>query len=145
MKITICSSSTFYDKLWAIKDELEKINYEVLLPSMEYNDKREDAKLKIELNLIRVHFAKIEESDAIYVANYDKNGVKGYIGGNCFLEIGKAFDCGLPIFMLNDIPEMLYKDELTAMQPIIIGCDWKRINDYLVSKQSAAEKDKQTV
>ncbi|MBI4140385.1 hypothetical protein HY485_00965, partial [Candidatus Woesearchaeota archaeon] len=87
-----------------------------------YHHLKENALAKIHYNLIRDHFAKIERSDAIYVANYDKDGVAGYIGGSAFLEMGKAFDKRMPIFLLNPIPHNVnYREELLAMQPIVAG------------------------
>lgn len=131
-RITLCSSSTFFDKLHEIKASLEKEGHEVLLPNLEtYSHIPEQAQAKITYELIRNHFAKIERSDAIYVANYDKNGIKGYIGGNTFLEMGKAFDCRIPIFLMNEVPNQSYRDELLAMEPIVIGEDWKKIMRHL--------------
>lgn len=132
MKIALCSSSKFFDKLWSIKKALEKRGHKVLLPSMkDFSHLVEDSKAKIHFNLIKNHFKKIDESEAIYIANYKKNGIKGYIGGNTFLEMGKAFDKGMPIFLMDDIPSVNYKDELIAMQPIIIGKDWDKLDKTL--------------
>ena len=136
MKITLCTSAKFFDRLYSIKEELESRDYEVLLPSMmDYHHLKEDALAKIQYNLIKNHFRKIDSSDAIYVANYDKNNIAGYIGGNSFLEMGKAFDKGIPIFLMNDIPkELSYKEELIAMQPMIIGTNWDTIDKVLKTR-----------
>jgi nucleoside 2-deoxyribosyltransferase len=136
MKITLCTSAKFFDRLYSIKEELESRDYEVLLPSMmDYHHLEEDALAKIQYNLIKNHFRKIDSSDAIYVANYDKNNIAGYIGGNSFLEMGKAFDKGIPIFLMNDIPkELSYKEELIAMQPMIIGTNWDTIDKVLKTR-----------
>ena len=88
----------------------------------------ETALAKIQYDLIKDHFAKIDQSDAIYVVNYEKNGIRGYIGGNCFLEIGKAFDKGIPIFLFDEASkESPYREEIIAMQPVVIGEDWNRL------------------
>jgi hypothetical protein len=68
---------------------------------------------------------------AIYVANYEKNGIPGYIGGNSFLEMGLAYYRKIPIFLLNDIPAISYKDELIALKPIIVGEDWDALDKFL--------------
>jgi len=137
MKITLCGSAKFFDRLYDIKRELESRDYEILLPSMtNYHHLEESALAKIQYNLIKDHFEKINASDAIYVANYDKNGIAGYIGGNSFLEIGKAFDKGIPIFLMNEIPkELSYKEELIAMQPRVIGTNWDSIDEILKNKR----------
>lgn len=53
--------------------------------------------------------------------------VVGYIGGNSFLEMGFAHVLNKEIFLLNKIPESLFKDELVAMQPVILGGDLSKI------------------
>ena len=104
------------------------MGHKVELPFMEVpNGATEHSKMKIDLDLIRKHFKKIEKSDAILVLNLDKNGTKNYIGGNSFLEMGKAFDKGIPIFLLNEIPEVSYKDEIVAMRPNILNGDLSKI------------------
>ena len=55
------------------------------------------------------------------VLNFEKNGVKNYIGGNTLMEIGFAYVHYKKIFLFNPIPDMHYKDELKAMEPIIIN------------------------
>lgn len=76
---------------------------------------------KIEYDFIREHFRKIEQSDAILILNYEKKGIPGYIGGNTFLEMGYAFGLGKKVYLLNEIPELDYKTEMAAIQPIILN------------------------
>lgn len=132
MKITLCSSAEFFEKLWDIKNSLEKRGYEVLLPSMkDFHHLEEDSLAKIQYDLINDHFKKIEQSGAIYIANYEKNGIAGYIGGNSFLEMGLAFYRKILIFLLNDIPQVSYREEMIALQPIVVGEDWDKLDDIL--------------
>ena len=133
MKITLCSSAKFFEKLWDIKKSLEEIGHEVLLPSMkDFHHLDEDSLAKVQYDLINEHFQKIDQSQAVYVANYDKNGIAGYIGGNSFLEMGLAFYRKIPIFLLNDIPQQVsYREELIALKPIVVGEDWNKLDDIL--------------
>lgn len=113
----------FFEKLWEIKEKLEGMEYKVLLPSMKdysntYREMGEIKFAKIHYNLIKDHFKKIDESDAVLVCNFDRDGIEGCIGGNSFLEMGKAFDKGIPIFLLKPVPKMFYRDEILAIQPI---------------------------
>ncbi len=128
-KICLCSSRHFFDELKNVKGELERLGYTVLLPSMENiqdefiaEQKEEGEFAKIHYDLIRKHFKKIEESDAILICNFDKNGIEGYIGGNSFLEMGKAFDSNKPIFLTNPVPQIPYRPEILAMQPTVLTC-----------------------
>ena len=133
MKITLCSSAKFFENLWDIKKSLEEIGHEVLLPSMkDFHHLDEDSLAKVQYDLINEHFQKIDQSQAVYVANYDKNGIAGYIGGNSFLEMGLAFYRKIPIFLLNDIPQQVsYREELIALKPIVVGEDWNKLDDIL--------------
>ena len=134
MKITVCGSMTFYMEMRAIKDGLEILGHEVLLPKDVLNgeipieartDIPDEKKIsaKIEKDFIREHFRKIQEGDAILVLNYGKKGIPHYIGGNTFLEIGLAFWLGKKIFLMNPVPEMNYSVEMHSMQPTVIDGD----------------------
>ncbi len=126
-KICLCSSRKFFDKLREVKEELRGLGYKVLLPSMMniqddfyFKNGRETEFAKIHYDLIRKHFKKIEQSDAILVCNYDKDGIAGYIGGTVLMEMTKAFDSDKFILLTNRVPQMPYRAEILAMQPIVI-------------------------
>ncbi len=133
MKITLCASATHFDKLENIKKSLEKQGHKVFLPSIkDFHHLDKDSLAKVQYDLINKHFQKIDKSDAIYVANYDKNEIPGYIGGSSFLEMGLAFYKKIPIFLLNNIPEEVsYKEELIAMKPFVVGKDWDKLDKIL--------------
>ena len=67
--------------------------------------------------LVRHYFEQIEGGDAIVVANYDKNGIEGYIGGNTLMEMAISFFLHKPIYLVNPIPDVQYKEEIVAMRP----------------------------
>ncbi|MFC1698271.1 hypothetical protein ACFL1H_08100 [Nanoarchaeota archaeon] len=135
MIITLCSSKKFFSQLDEIEEILINKGYEVLKPSTDDShllNNEEDSDQKIKYDLIRQHFNKINSSNAIYVYNDDKNGLDGYIGGNTFLEMGKAYDVEIPILLYKQYSNKLpYSEELRALQPIVIGEDWDSIEDYL--------------
>ena len=144
MKIVICISVAFADEIMRIKSELEERGLEVVIPhgledflTNEELSKRaqgwgsiEGAQRKIEKNLIQNYYNEIKGSDTILVVNKDKTGIKNYIGGNSFLEMGFAHVLGKPIYVLNPLPEELkvFYQELLAMQPTIINGDLSKIH-----------------
>lgn len=93
----------------------------------DHNHLEETTLMKLHSNLLKDHFKKISKSDAVYIANFDKNGIAGYIGGSNLLEMGKAFDKGISIFLMNPVPVISYNAEILAMQPIVIGTDWETL------------------
>ena len=84
---------------------------------------RESTEHKIENDLLRKYYQLISDSDIVIVVNVDKGNVKNYIGGNSFLEAGFAHVLNKKLYFINEIPEMIYSDELRAMQPIILNGD----------------------
>ncbi|MEA1963108.1 MAG: hypothetical protein U9M94_02605 [Patescibacteria group bacterium] len=148
MKIVICGSIDFTPKIKEVADQLTSMGYEVDIPLtsqriingeltmedfLKEKDQngdsafRESAMRKIKDDLIKRYYNKIGESDAILVLNLEKKGITGYIGGNTFLEIGFAHVLDKKIYLFDDLPEISYKDELEAMQPIIINKDISKI------------------
>ena len=83
--------------------------------------------VKIEYDFIREHFRKIEQADAILILNYEKKGISGYIGGNTFLEMGYAFGLGKKVYLLHPVPDMDYKTEMHAIQPIVLDGDLSKM------------------
>ena len=103
----------FYKEFDSVKRELEKNKHQVIIPkSDEYYSKEKNIKLKAMQDFNEY----LEISEAILVANYEKNNQKNYIGFNSIMEIGMAFNRNKKVYILFDIPENC-KDELLA-----IGC-----------------------
>ncbi len=131
MKIFICSSKHFYNKIFPIKESLEKTGHIITLPNSYDNPfKEEEIKKNQPSNhsswkgdMIRKQEEKIILNDAILVINFDRNGIKNYIGGATFLEMFKAWERGKKIFLLNPIPNNMLSDEINAFNPIIINGD----------------------
>jgi len=135
MKITIVGSSVFAKQMVEYRDRLIKLGHNVNLHEhyiAQANGRMKDligrmqkehASVKIEYDYIRYHYNEIVGSDAVLVLNFDKNGIKNYIGGNTFMEIGFAYVNNKKIFLLNPIPDMNYRDEIEACQPIVINND----------------------
>jgi len=146
MKITICGSIIFQDKILLIKKELEKLGHKVKIwPSKIKN--KEGQLISVQdyykirhlagnnekwvwdrkTEAILSHFDKIAWSDAILVTNYNKNNVSGYIGGNTLMEMGLALFLKKKIYLLNEVPELSYKEEILGLRPIILNGDLSKI------------------
>ncbi|MFA5098628.1 MAG: hypothetical protein WC461_00195 [Candidatus Paceibacterota bacterium] len=136
MKIVICGSMTASKEMVKAEKELKSLGHEVVLPEFTYDyaamdaiDKMhtESARNKVEYDLIRGYFDIIKQGDAVLIVNTERNGIKGYIGGNSFLEMGFAFVLNKPIYLLHEIPNVGYRDEIEAMSPIVIDGDFSKI------------------
>lgn len=144
MIITICSSISFTKQILQIKQKLQELGHEVLIPYMSELVERGEVQLEdfekekssngdlkyredASEDLIKRHASKILKSDSILVLNFEKNGEGGYIGGNTLIEMGIAYTNEIPIYMYNELPKksqrIHYLDEIASMKPIIINQD----------------------
>jgi diphthamide synthase subunit DPH2 len=140
--IVICSSAAFYKHVNEIADELEKMGYNVEVPSTakrmksenNYDVRRiktwyerpEDAKLKH--NLATEHFKKVAKGDAILLVNDDKLGAPQYIGPNATMEWGLAYYLNKPVFLMYrlDKDHNAY-EEMVGMTTAVLDGDLRRI------------------
>ena len=141
MKITICGSMSAAKKMYEAYKILTKKGHQVFLPEfvIEYINgnlswelgtlsREEGAEKKKNHDLIRKHYYKIQESDAILVVNEEKNGVKNYIGANTLIEMAFAYVLNKKIYLLNEIPDSEYLlEEVRAMEPIVLNGNLNKI------------------
>ncbi|MBI4032647.1 hypothetical protein HY374_02995 [Candidatus Berkelbacteria bacterium] len=146
MNIAICGSLAFTYQFAELKQELETMGHEVAIP---FTSRRilageltleeilsakgtgAAANLKAGTDVIRRYYEVVKESDAILVANYEKKGIPGYIGGNTFLEMGFAHVLHKPIFLLHPLPDLPYRDEMESMRPIITDRNLKQFEQQI--------------
>jgi len=140
--ITICSSASHYKQVIEIERELKNLGFKVKIPKTAntmkkngdfdvshyktwFKDKNDYHK---KTKLMLAHFKKVVESDAILVTNFEKNGIKGYIGGNALMEMLVAFLNKKPIYIYNKPSNKLsIIEEIYGLKPIIINSDLSNI------------------
>lgn len=136
MKIGVVGSMQYTEKMIELRDRLIALGHDAFVTNLaapfigKTDEEKEEIKLhqKNDMDAIREFWNLMQDADAILVANFDKHGIKNYIGGNTFLEMGFAHVLNQDIFMLNPIPEMpYYKTEIVAMKPVVIDGDLERI------------------
>lgn len=140
--VTICSSISFYREVIEIEKALKALGFTIKLPLSIHKIKKQKGKsvemnrpwlrdknaYKLKTKLMKIHFKKIIESDAILVVNEEKHGMKGYIGGNVLMEMVLAFHYQKPIYILHDVSDDLgYKEEIYGLQPVFLHDDIKNI------------------
>ena len=133
MKIFIICSKAFYKEIKPIKEYLENKGYEVFVPHTYLNPEKEmeawegETHAEFKARMFRLSEERIKEMDAVLVLNYEKHGIKNYIGGSTFLEMYEEFRNNKKIYMYNPIPEGLLYDEIDGFSPIIINGDLEMV------------------
>ncbi len=141
MKITLCGSIKFADKLVEIYHELEGLGHQPVMhkdmfgvadgtaPELEEIENGVELyEIKRKYGYIKWWYNSIKNSDAVLICNFDKNNIRNYVGGNTLIEIGFAHVNNKKVFLLNDIPENLsYVDEIKAMTDVALSGDLSKI------------------
>lgn len=139
MKVMICCSTVFYNKIEDISKVLIDRGYDVIYPNGYLDNDNElddNASLDEYSNFFKRMFQesidKIKECDAILVLNYSKmknnKEFPNYIGASTFLEMYEAFMNNKKIYMINDIPDNMLYDEIKSFKPIILNGDINSFN-----------------
>lgn len=130
MRIGVIGSMQYTERMIDLRDKLIALGHDAYVTTLaspfigKTDDEKEKIKLdqKYNLDAIREFWNLMQGADAVLVANYDKHGIKHYIGGNTLMEIGFAHVLNQKIFLLNPIPDIpYYKSEIEAVKPIILN------------------------
>ncbi len=136
MRIGIIGSMQYTEKMLEARDELAKRGHDAFVTNLAapFIGKTDEEKERIKIDqknnqdAIREFWNLMQGADAVLVMNFDKHGVKNYIGGNTLMEIGFAHVLDQKIFLYNPIPDIpYYKTEIEAVRPIIINGDLSKV------------------
>jgi hypothetical protein len=136
MKIFIICSKSFYDRIPEIKKTLESNGHIITLPNC-FDDPMTEARYrelgfeehaKWKSSMIKHSEEVIKKQDAVLVLNFEKHGISNYIGGATFLEMYDAFKLNKKIYLFNNIPEGILKDEISGFHPMLINSDLSQIS-----------------
>ena len=136
MKIGIIGSMHYTEKMLEARDELIKRGHNAFVTNLadpfvgKTDEEKEVIKIdqKNNFDAIRKFWRLMQGADAVLVMNFDRHGIKNYIGGNTLMEIGFAHVLDQKIFLYNSIPEIpYYKSEIEAVKPVIINGDLTKI------------------
>lgn len=137
MRIGVIGSMQYTEKMLEIRDQLIKMGHDAFVTTLadpfvgKADEEKEEIKLhqKNNMDAIREFWRLMQGGDAVLVANYDKHGVKNYIGGNTLMEIGFAHVLDQKIYLLNPVPDIpYYKTEIEAVKPTILNGDLTKIH-----------------
>lgn len=132
LRIGVVGSMQYTEQMIELRDRLRQLGHDAFVTDLhapfigKSDAEKEQIKIDQKLNqdAIREFWQLMQGADAILVANYDKNGITNYIGGNTLMEIGFAHVLGQKIFLLNPVPNIpYYQSEIEAVKPVIINGD----------------------
>lgn len=147
MRITICGAVREYQHIRDLHGRLEEYGHVVLAPPSTITDATGGA-IPVEVfrrvrhraitegrpedqwvwalkeSLMRRHYNKVANCNAIVVCNYPLYGRPGYIGANTFGEMILAHFLGRPIYLQHPFdPDSPFAEELRSMGLILLNDD----------------------
>lgn len=127
MKIALSGNYYALPDILEAEEFLENLKHEVVV-AYEYVDQIKEQREEEKEKNRNSFFDKLKKCDALLVINSaSKDGRKNYISGSSFLEMGFAHALGKKIFLLQGVPEISYKDEILAMNPIVLNGKLEKI------------------
>lgn len=114
-RVLVCGDLAFLCQMVRILDRLDEMGVpaglcesavRALTDRVDYDAMRRTVTLE-NMKVIRQR-----STGAVLVANFDKDGIPGYIGANTLAEMGVALLCRRPIFLVGELPSQL-SDELS--------------------------------
>jgi len=135
MKIFVICSKKFFDRIPAIQQKLEDMGHVLTFPNTypatdiedKYRQLSKEEIKKWRREMFKMSLESVGKNEAVLVLNFEKDGVKNYIGGSTFMEMYDAYRMGKKIFLYNEIPEGILADEIEGFEPIVINGDLNRI------------------
>ena len=129
--IALCGSMVHMPLWLSVISRLRDMGFSVSTPELsepiDWSSMDDEETIRQKGRLVRRHFANIAEAKVVLVCNYEKNGIENYIGSNSFLEMSAGFIYGKPIYLLNDVPRQNNREEILALEPIILNGDLSKI------------------
>lgn len=132
MKICLSGSMTLIDQIEELSKLLELLGHQTSVPSRgtepEFASTATQATAR-EMKAIFVadHLKKIREADALLIANFQKNGIDGYIGLSALMEAAMAYALEKRILVLNTPAIANSDDDLSSIGAIELKGDLKRL------------------
>lgn len=121
-RVVVCGSMTFFGEMCRVKHTLATHSVGCVLPDAEDHVVHSMTSVQFEAFRREASFAHLRRvrhpaTFAILAINFDKHGIRDYIGPSTFAEIAVATASHKKVFVLNDFPAA-YAQELTTWQAI---------------------------
>lgn len=139
VKIMIGGSMSFAKEMKKVKGILEEFGFEAYVP-LDTEHVIKDATKKYDMNFLkelgvgRGDAELVAQSDAFLVLNYEKHGIKGYIGPGAYRDLSVAWWLRKKIFFLYPYDENQnnHKYEMIGFAPVILDGKIENIKEHFL-------------
>lgn len=136
MKLCLSGSMTSIEQIEKLSKQLNAIGHETSVPSRGTESHMAERLAQAETQekkaiFVEDHLEKIRESEGVVIANFEKNGVSGYVGPSALMEAAMAYALGKHLFVLNDPSDAAADSDLSSLGAIKLGGDYRLITSVV--------------
>jgi len=136
MKLCLSGRMTSIEQIEKLSDLLNSLGHETSVPSRGTEPHMAERLAQAQTHekkaiFVEDHLEKIRESDGVVIANFDKNGVSGYVGPSALMEAAMAYALGKQLFVLNDPSDGTVDSNLSSLGAIKLSGDYRLINSVV--------------
>lgn len=134
MRLVLCGSMSAIDQIEELAAECRALGHVVHTPDRDERDARWSSlslteQVEAKRGFIDAHLDKIRAADAVVLANFDKDGVTGYVGPNTLMEAAFAKALGRAVYLYQEPGAQPAMIELLAMKSDCLYEDPRNIPD----------------
>ena len=129
VKLCLSGSMTSIDEMVPLSALLDALGHQVLVPSRGTEPRMAKRLAQAGTHerkaiFVEDHLEKIRESDAVVIANFEKDGVNGYVGTSALMEAAMAYALGKRLYVLNTPAVDGVESDLSSLGAVQLNGDY---------------------
>lgn len=138
-RVVVCGSMSAIDQIEELAASFRSLGHDVVTPSRDERDDHWDdlalnEQLEAKRGFIDAYLDEIRAADIVVIANFDLNGVAGYVGANTLMEAAFARALDIPIFLFQEPGEQPAQLELLAVRTGCLDADPLNLRNHQIGQ-----------
>lgn len=134
--IVICGSMSALAQMELLADQLRQLGFAVTTPvpdeaGLDWAQLSTREAVAVKKAYLSDYFEVIRQADLVLIANFDKNGIAGYVGANTLMEAACGYALRKPVFFLQPLGHQSASLELAAISSGVLDGDPGRLPELL--------------
>jgi len=131
-EVALCGSMKFIEQMKRLATDLQVLDISSYFPKEEEKelirgDRGDEGYANEKGDYIHTHLVKIRHCEKVLVANFDKNGVRGYVGPNSLIELAFGYALDKKLYLLYPPGEQSCSSEILGLKPTILEGNLERL------------------
>lgn len=134
--IVMCGSMSALEKMDLLAGQLRQEGFAVTTPvpdeaGLDWARLSTREAVALKKTYLSDYFDVIRRGDLVLIANFEKNGIAGYVGANTLMEAACGYALGKPVYFLHEIGDQPASLELAAISSGVLQGAPQRLSAFL--------------